>query len=531
MLCGQRIHINANGGAGAPGPQTKGYDVDVYLSNLSPTAPYGYSFYGWSTSSAGTTPDYGSGGHYAANGNITLYAVYIPNTYIINYNANGGTEAPDYQYITHDQFYFWTTSVPTRAGHHFLGWAENSTATTPTYYAGERAVGSYNMTVYAVWTTQAYSITYNANGGTGAPISQKKGHNLEFRVSSIKPMRTGCTFLGWSTSSSAVVATYASGANLASSLNSNLTLYAVWEYTITYDANGGTGAPSSQVKAHNAEITLSSVQPMRAGHIFMGWSTSSAANIVNYSSGDTVYSWQNYHIALYAVWTTHTYTIIYNANGGYGAPSSQTKGHDVDLYLSNIYPTAPYGYSFYGWSTSATATNPDYGNGGYYNTNGNVTLYAVYMPDTYIINYNANGGNGGLSYQYVKFNEQYTWTTSVPTRTGHHFLGWSESSTAITPNYYAGENAVGSYNMTAYAVWATQAYTITYNANGGTGAPISQKKGYNLVFRVSSIKPTRAGRTFLGWSTSPSATVATYASGANLSASLNSNLTLYAVWA
>jgi uncharacterized repeat protein (TIGR02543 family) len=83
---------------------------------------------------------------------------------------------------------------------------------------------------------EPYTITYNANGGSGAPAAGKKVHGDAFTLSSTKPTRTGYTFQGWSTSSTATTATYSAGGTLPATTNANTTLYAVWKinsYTVT----------------------------------------------------------------------------------------------------------------------------------------------------------------------------------------------------------------------------------------------------------------------------------------------------------
>lgn len=157
---------------------------------------------------------------------------------------------------------------------------------------------SFNVTVPA-WTS--YTIKYNANGGTGAPGSQTKWKDQKLTLSSTKPTRTGYTFLGWSTSSTATSATYSAGGSYTN--NSAATLYAVWKantYTVTYNANGGTGAPASQTKTYGVTLTLSSTKPTRTNYTFKGWGTSAAATTVTYASGAS-YT-QNAGITLYAIW-------------------------------------------------------------------------------------------------------------------------------------------------------------------------------------------------------------------------------------
>lgn len=146
----------------------------------------------------------------------------------------------------------------------------------------------------------SYSVTYNANNGSGAPSSQTKWYGINLTLSTVKPTRTGYTFQGWATSSSGSVA-YASGATYTA--NSAVTLYAVWKavtYTVKYNANGGSGAPSNQTKTYGVTLTLSSTKPTRTNYNFKGWATSSTATTAEYQSGGS-YT-KNSAITLYAVW-------------------------------------------------------------------------------------------------------------------------------------------------------------------------------------------------------------------------------------
>ncbi len=146
-----------------------------------------------------------------------------------------------------------------------------------------------------------YTISYNANGGSGAPASQTKYYGKTLALSNTKPTRTGYSFLGWATSSTATQATYASGANYT--LNAATTLYAVWkpyEYTVSYNANGGSGIPASQTKLYDKTLTLSSQEPTREGYSFLGWATDSNAEIPDYQPGG--FYTENKNLKLYAIW-------------------------------------------------------------------------------------------------------------------------------------------------------------------------------------------------------------------------------------
>ena len=162
---------------------------------------------------------------------------------------------------------------------------------------------------------QQYTITYNANGGNGAPSNQIKKHGENITLSSVKPTKTGYTFTGWNTSSNGSGTSYSSGGTYSN--NSNVTLYAQWKvntYTITYNANGGNGAPSNQIKKHGENITLSSVKPTKTGYTFTGWNTSSNGSGTSYSSGGT-YS-NNSNVTLYAQWqSVSSYTVTVYLQG------------------------------------------------------------------------------------------------------------------------------------------------------------------------------------------------------------------------
>lgn len=169
---------------------------------------------------------------------------------------------------------------------------------------GECSAGkvSIAVTVSSGSAPTTYTLSYNANGGSGAPSSQTGSGNIT--LSSVKPSRSGYTFLGWATSSSATTAQYQPGASF--NLNSNKTLYAVWSqttvtptvYTLTYNANGGSGAPSAQTG--NGYITLSSIKPTRSGYTFLGWSSYSNSTSAQYSAGSSFNLTSNK--TLYAVW-------------------------------------------------------------------------------------------------------------------------------------------------------------------------------------------------------------------------------------
>ena len=151
-------------------------------------------------------------------------------------------------------------------------------------------------------------------------------------------------------------------------------------HTVSYNANGGSGAPSSQTKWYGDVLTLSSTKPTWAGHTFLGWATSSTGGVA-YSAGGQYGEDKN--ITLYAVWKVDaTATIVYNANGGSGAPGNQTVLPSTSVTLSTTTPTRT-NYAFLGWSTSSSAASPAYYSGSIYtvgaiSSDTTITLYAVW---------------------------------------------------------------------------------------------------------------------------------------------------------
>ena len=701
------VSFNANGGSGAPSSQTKSHTKTLTLSSTKPTRT-GYDFKGWSTSSSATSASYSAGGSFTTNANTTLYAVWAKSKYTISYNANGGSGAPSSQTKTYGLDLTLSSTTPTRSGYTFKGWGTSSSSTTASYQPGGKYTSNSSATLYAVWQKDApttYTVSYNANGGSGAPSSQTKTHGVTLTLSSTTPTRSGYTFRGWGTSSSSTSASYSAGGSYTN--NASITLYAVWacnhSSTSTVWVTGcdwekectNCGAVTSTGTTHGPynygsytyysttqhrrtkvcnygdystyeygshSTTTQYDQYSASQHKYYSYCATCASAIgsVSYESHDFTTTTSGGKIISvcndcgYTKETVQTFTVTFNANGGSGAPSSQTKTYGVTLTLSSVVPTRS-GYNFVGWGTASTSTSPSYSAGGSYTSNASITLYAIWscphssattryvtgcdwertcdtcgttlstgtthgpftysaweyystsqhkrykncdygdyselqyqghsletrfeqysssqhkyysyctdcnstvgsasyeahnlsmtttdsdyiytctecgysysVKKTYTVTYNANGGINPPASQTKTHGVTLALTSSIPTREGYDFKGWATSSTATSVGYSAGGSYTGNANITLYAVWEKTVYTITYNANGGSGAPSSQTKTYGQTITLSTVVPTRTNHVFMGWATSSSATTANYASGDSYSA--NGNATLYAVW-
>ena len=191
--------------------------------------------------------------------------------------------------------------------------------------------------------------------------------------------------------------------------------------------------------------------------------------------------------------------------------------------------TAISGANSSGYTVTASSAN----SGRYYycgvSNYGNSTVYSsrAKLTTSYTIQYNANGGIGAPSEQTKTHGTALTLSSETPTRTGYTFLGWSTSSAATSATYKVGDSFTANANTTLYAVWSSAQCTLTYNANGGTGAPPVQTATAGGTVTLSSTIPARFGYKFLGWG-SANSTSASYYPGRTYK--INASVTLYAVW-
>lgn len=291
----------------------------------------------------------------------------------------------------------------------------------------------------------------------------------------------------------------------------------VAEYTVSYDANGGEDAPSVQGKRENKALTLSSKIPTRTGYVFLGWSTIKDGEVV-YQPGDSYTA--NSDVTLYAVWA-EGYTITYIGNNK-TVKQMFAKGSNATIANSTVVSKSVSNYQ--GWSTkSGSEKTVQYLANDQYSGNTDITLYLC--SNTHRIVYDANGGSGGPRATFSN-SRTITLSTEGPSREGYTFDGWSttkDSKNTKVTNYKVSNGG----SKTVYALWSEKTYIISYDANGGSGAPGNQTKNMNQSINLSSTVPTKLHYTFKGWATSQGGEVV-YQPGASYSA--NADLKLYAVW-
>ena len=233
------------------------------------------------------------------------------------------------------------------------------TAAWETYYSGAQT--NYGMTA----ASGGQTATLNAFGTKSSGKSATFTGTYSISGNAAATKTVAVTFRNFNNDN---------GDSATKVINLSVSVPAWTSYTVKYNANGGSGAPSSQTKWKDQALTLSTAKPTRTGYTFKGWATSASGSVA-YAAGASYTA--NAAVTLYAVWQANTYAVKYNANGGTGAPGNQTKTYGVTLTLSSTKPTRT-NYTFKGWATSASATSATYAAGGSYTANAAVTLYAVW---------------------------------------------------------------------------------------------------------------------------------------------------------
>lgn len=204
-----------------------------------------------------------------SNPSVTSYIYYYNGSSLYTSTSKTGTSGSRFTYSL--------ASAPSKTGYTFNGWSTSSNGSSGSA-AGTSQIGYYGNDYewYATWKAQTYTISYNANGGSGAPGPQTKTHGVTLTLSSTKPTRDGYEFLGWATSSTATSATYSAGGSYTT--NAAATLYAVWKvlsYDITFfNSKDGINFQEPVVESleYGSQVDLTSTRNfIRPGYKFLGW--------------------------------------------------------------------------------------------------------------------------------------------------------------------------------------------------------------------------------------------------------------------
>ena len=324
-------------------------------------------------------------------------------------------------------------------------------------YVSNTSTWVWGTVNYSLSVTPYHSINYNANGGTitftGYPTYVADGDSLS-QSSLPTATKSGYVFKGWEWD-------YDKGlilGNLSSALSAvygPLYLKAVWEtepvnYTLSYNANGGSGSMSSQTVTEGQATKLKANTFTRTGYTFTGWNTKANGSGTSYSDGAYATFYGN--TTLYAQWQLNTYTLSFDSNGGSGSMSSQTvtEGQATTLNANNFART---GYTFSGWNTEDDGTGTAYGDGASISLSSNMTLYAQWQLNTYSYSFDANGGSGSMSGGSAAYGESIQLPGNTFTRPKYTFTGWNTRADGSGTAYTDNASLTLTDDTTLYAQW------------------------------------------------------------------------------
>ena len=484
------VIFDPNGGAVSPTYKTVTFGQPY--GTLPEPARDGYKFAGWYTDKENATLVEATDTVQTA-GIHTLYAHWSPIKTTIKFVGGDGTGGSMNELtLTYGGSVELTSNGFTKVGYHFLGWATQSGGSV-VYVNGATVsnIAAGELTLYAVWKENTYTVVFNGNGNTSGSMDA-----MSFTYGETKPLsanaftKTGYTFLGWSTESVASSVKYENQdevSNLTDVNGATVTLYAVWKantYEVVFNGNGADNldAMSSQSFTYDVEEALSANKFEKTGYHFLGWATSQGATVAEYSDGQKVrnlVAQVNGTYTLYAVWEINTYTVTFDSNGG-SAVKMQSVQYGKTANEPDPAPTKT-GYTFVGWYSGETPY--DFGA-----VTADITLTAKWKVSTFNVTFNA--GDGQFRYEQTEGSTATTTSITLTVEYGgnayaalyaqydkleviapenHHVLGFGDNYSSM---FYVTSNLeiTIEYSQTQVTVYMLKPdgtlNTVTVNVNG-----------------------------------------------------------------
>jgi len=382
-----------------------------------------------------------------------------------------------------------------------------------------------------------FTVSFHANGGAGTISPQEVNAGSSITLSGGAGFsKDGHVFAGWNTMRCGN-GTHLS-ANAAFTPVEDVTLFAMWTFmetfTVSFNANGGTGTISPQMVNSGSSITLPAGGALsNPGYNFGGWNTVRYGDGVHFSANAPFSPVGN--ITLYAMWNPVGYvTVRFNANGGVGSVPEQRTTQGGEITLPGGTGISRDGFSFGGWNTNAAGTGRNYNAGATFTLTTDTILYARWV-DALTVSFNSNLGTGQVPAQTVGRGLYITIPAGhMLSKSGHVFSGWNENIDGTGARHSVGTLFSPPRSMTLYATWmpvGVSQLAVSFDANGGGGSPpvpmlVVAGFGMNLP---GSEGLSRAGYAFLGWNTNAEGTGVSFGAGAHFTPL--SNTVLYARWA
>lgn len=497
------------------------------------------TFYGWSANTDANDRDVPVGDtmdRNTLNANVrteivmparakTVYALWAINpTLSYSVNAPAGSNAPG---TPASQTVPYNTAAADKSG-----WAAGDTGKIPGYrfdgwYTAPNGGNKYdfntpltnNVTVYAHWVGNGYTVRFTGNGATGGNTpDQASQYNIGQNLRRNGFTRDGYTFAGWKRADNQQA--YGDGqwvTNLTTQPNGIVTMVAQWsanEAHIRYNPNppagkttGGQGTPNWD--GHTGDTpTIGQNGWTIDGYTFAGWATSPDGSGARYAPGAR---WTaNGTLTLYAQWTPGQAGLTYDGNGATGGKTDpQTGKTDEKINVRDNGFTRD-GYTFVTWNTQADCKGNAVKPNSEWTLRGSSTLYACWAGNAQTLTYHGNGATGGnTAAQSGKTGDELTTNANGFTRDGYTFVRWDTAKDGSGTAYGEGKNGVSQYVMKPagndlYAIWKANPATIQYRNDwpNTTGSTPDTTGNTGDTVTISQNSFDRPGYTFTGWSTS-----------------------------
>ncbi len=489
-------------------PET--YTIESETVVLKDLSKDGYTFDGWYNNAGNKVERIEKGSH----DDLTLTARWTTLTYTITYlydNAYGDVEEGKTlktSYTVEEEFIF-EELVCKNEGFNFRGWFTEKNVGTGDKVLGvtEGTIG--DITVYAQFGLEVYDIIYN--NVNGAINNNPTYYDVETDDFTIYPLsKEGYNFDGWFTNEE-----YTEEANLTivKGSNGDITLYAKWTaitYIIEYVTYGGSFENNNYPESYTINDEISLVEPTLSNNFFVGWFTLAEGGKLQ----EKIEKGSTGNVTLYARW------ISFESNGGskveYEVSIEKDKFNEPVKINQPVAPEKDY-YTFEGWYTDEELTNRFY----FAVPSKNLTLYANWEATEYKINYVLNGGKNAEENQET-YNVEDHVIFADASKTGYDFVGWftDEEFTSTVVK----ELPLGSHGeITLYAHYSINKYTISFETNGGTSVTaITQNYATEVVAPEA---PAKNGYEFVGWYANEELTIKY-----TFSTMPAEDITLYAKW-
>ena len=422
-------------------------------------------------------------------------------------------------------------------------------------------VDSFPIKFSGKGATTKSTIRLHANNGTDYYYSTTNTDNTNVKFNNMSSLQTaefynnGYYIVGWNTKADGTGTSYS--VDDAISIYKDTDLYAQWSdkklnVVVTFDCQKGgscyniNGEMESQTLSLDDKITLPINNYTREGYVFNSWLIDRGSLTDSYFEEITTSFkvldfakypvFNNTKVSVYANWLedTNYYTITFDSNEGTGSMAPiNLKKYVYSTNLSTGYlkenKFTKTGYAFTGWNTKADGTGTSYNDKGAIQSESDITLYAQWeVANKYTVTFNANNGTNNSTTQGMPDSIAMKLNKNTFTKTGYTFTGWNTKADGTGTSYTDEQSVSLSNNLTLYAQWEINKYTVTFNANGGTGTMNSQQVSYNTSTKLSKNTFTKDGFKFTGWNTKADGTGTPYTNEQNVS--LSNNLTLYAQW-